>query len=154
MSIKYRVLRSSLKNKQGRRLFYPLIVQNGVLETKQLAELIASRSSLTKGDVRNVIDNLADVMTFQLREGLTIHLDGFGYFRLGLIKTKSTENEEDARPDSRELTIRFTPEQDRFSDKKLRTRAMVDDNVKFERVYKKDPKKAESETTEVDGSRL
>ncbi|MDO4779822.1 MAG: HU family DNA-binding protein [Bacteroides sp.] len=141
MSVKFTVRQSTLKDKKGRKNFYPVLVQNGVTSTRDLAEMIAGRSSLTRGDVRNVIDNLADVMNIQLRNGLTLHLEGFGYFRLGLIKSQSAENAEDVRPDSKFLTIRFAPEQDRHSDGKLRTRAMVADNVDFERVYKKEPEK-------------
>lgn len=146
MSVKYVVQKNTLKNKKKNQNYYPQLVINGVLGTKDLADIIAGRSSLTRGDVRNVIDNLADVMNIQLRNGLSIHLEGFGQFRLGLTEAKTVENEEDARPDSRHLTIRFAPEQDRHSDGKLRTRAMVADNIEFERVWKKDPKKAEKNT--------
>lgn len=147
MSVKFTVQENKLKNRKKGQNYYPRLVINGVLGTKDLADIIAGRSSLTRGDVRNVIDNLADVMNIQLRNGLSIHLEGFGQFRLGLTEAKTVENEEDARPDSRHLTIRFAPEQDRHSDGKLRTRAMVADNIEFERVWKKDPKKAEGQNT-------
>lgn len=50
--------------------------------TKDLSKDISSESSLSPGDVLNVISNFTDQIPKWLMEGNSVKLDGFGTFRL------------------------------------------------------------------------
>ena len=52
------------------------------VDAQQLAEVIAEKSSLTSGDVHNVIRNLMTVMRSQLLNSRTVRLDGLGTFTM------------------------------------------------------------------------
>ena len=52
------------------------------VDAQQLAEVIAEKSSLTPGDVHNVIRNLMTVMRSQLLNSRTVRLDGLGTFTM------------------------------------------------------------------------
>ena len=54
----------------------------GNVTTDQVAREIAAYSSLSSGDVKNVIDNLVTVMTQHLQASQSVTLDGLGSFRL------------------------------------------------------------------------
>ena len=51
-------------------------------EVKKAVEVIAEKSSLTPGDVHNVIRNLMTVMRSQLLNSRTVRLDGLGTFTM------------------------------------------------------------------------
>jgi predicted histone-like DNA-binding protein len=54
----------------------------GSRDLKQLSQDISELSSLSPGDVLNVIANLITMLPKWLKEGDSIKLDGFGSFRL------------------------------------------------------------------------
>lgn len=53
---------------------------NGTVNTKTLARLIQQRCSLTPGDVLAVLNELNEVIGYELREGRQVHIDGLGFF--------------------------------------------------------------------------
>lgn len=52
------------------------------MDTQMIGETIAERSSLTAGDVHNVIRNLMAVMREQLLNSRTVKLEGLGTFTM------------------------------------------------------------------------
>ncbi|HEY4789371.1 MAG TPA: HU family DNA-binding protein [Bacteroidales bacterium] len=56
--------------------------QTGRRDLKSMSRDLADTSSLSAGDVQNVIANLIDQMPKWLMEGISVRLDGFGSFRL------------------------------------------------------------------------
>lgn len=56
--------------------------QTGKRDLKSMSKDLADVSSLSAGDVQNVIVNLVDQMPKWLMEGISVRLDGFGSFRL------------------------------------------------------------------------
>jgi DNA-binding protein, histone-like, putative len=56
--------------------------QTGKRDLKSMSKDLADVSSLSAGDVQNVIVNLVDQMPKWLMEGISVKLDGFGIFRL------------------------------------------------------------------------
>ena len=59
MPLFYRARQSQLKTKEGKKQWHLTLVKVGKMVTsQQLAEVIAEKSSLTPGDVHNVIRNL------------------------------------------------------------------------------------------------
>jgi len=56
--------------------------QTGKRDLKSMSKDLADVSSLSAGDVQNVIVNLVDQLPKWLMEGISVKLDGFGSFRL------------------------------------------------------------------------
>ena len=56
--------------------------QTGNRDLKSMSKDLADVSSLSAGDVQNVIVNLIDQLPKWLMEGISVKLDGFGSFRL------------------------------------------------------------------------
>ena len=73
---------------------FPRITDSEIVNEQQLAELMASHGSLTKGNAKVALDDLAEVMADLLREGKTINIPSLGSFKLSI----GTDSE--IRPDS------------------------------------------------------
>ena len=68
MTVLYKPYQSSVVSKSGKKLFYPRVVRTGNVGTSTIAEEIAEYSSLSRGDVKNTIDNLITVLTRHLQD--------------------------------------------------------------------------------------
>ncbi|MDR2473613.1 MAG: HU family DNA-binding protein [Tannerella sp.] len=64
--------------------WYPNAVNVGKLTVKDLAKEIAGRSSLTRGDIENVLSNFLDELPTFLKIGMSVQLGDFGTLRLNL----------------------------------------------------------------------
>ena len=83
MPLFYYARQSSLATKEGAKLWHLSLKKVGrAVDAQQLAEVIAEKSSLTPGDVHNVIRNLMTVMRSQLLNSRTVRLDGLGTFTM------------------------------------------------------------------------
>jgi len=82
----------------------------GSRDLKSLSKDLSEVSSLSAGDVQNVIANLIDQLPKWLMEGYSVKLDGFGSFRLSF----SSEGEavkDDVTADSiKDIYIIFVPD--------------------------------------------
>ena len=82
----------------------------GSRDLKNLSKDLSEVSSLSAGDVQNVIVNLIDQLPKWLMEGYSVKLDGFGSFRLSF----SSEGEivkDDVSADSiKDIYILFVPD--------------------------------------------
>ena len=67
MPVLYKTIQSTMKTKDGDKLYHPRTVYVGSVNTEKIAQEIAEYSSLSKGDVKNSIDNLVTVMTRHLQ---------------------------------------------------------------------------------------
>ena len=85
MTVLYKPYQSSVVSKSGKKLFYPRVVRTGNVGTSTIAEEIAEYSSLSRGDVKNTIDNLITVLTRHLQSSQTVTLEGLGTFRIVMI---------------------------------------------------------------------
>jgi predicted histone-like DNA-binding protein len=83
----------------------------GSRDLKNLSKDLSEVSSLSAGDVQNVIVNMIDQLPKWLMEGNSVKLDGFGIFRLSF----SSEGEaikEDVSADSiKDVHILFEPDE-------------------------------------------
>ena len=84
MPVLYKTIQSTMKTKDGDKLYHPRTVYVGSVNTEKIAQEIAEYSSLSKGDVKNSIDNLVTVMTRHLQSSEVVMLDGLGTFRLAM----------------------------------------------------------------------
>ena len=67
-------------------------------------------SSLSKGDTKNVIDNLVRVLTTHLQSSESVTLDGFGTFRMTMKSNgKGVESADKVSAAQATMTVRFLP---------------------------------------------
>lgn len=126
MAVLYKTVQSILANKAGKKLFYPRVVLKGNVSTDQIAQEISEYSSLSKGDTKNVIDNLVKVLTNHLHSSESITLDGFGTFRMVMKSTgRGVETADKVSPAQAKLTVRFQPCCTKNPDRTVATRSMV-----------------------------
>jgi predicted histone-like DNA-binding protein len=64
--------------------WYPSAVNAGKFTIKDFAKEIAGRSSLTRGDIENVLSNFLEELPTFLKVGMSVQLGDFGTMRLNL----------------------------------------------------------------------
>jgi len=112
MPLLYKAFQSSLPSKDGKKKWHPRLIKfKKVVDTQKIGETIAAKSSLTPGDVHNVIRNIVDVMSSSLLNSRTVRLDGFGTFTvIAKANGKGVNTAEEVGPAQiTHLKIRFTP---------------------------------------------
>jgi predicted histone-like DNA-binding protein len=83
--MKYRVVeRAYPGNPEAPKKQYASPVNAGRMTVKDFAKEIAGRSSLTRGDIENVLSNFLDELPVFLKLGLSVKLGDFGTLRLNL----------------------------------------------------------------------
>ncbi|MDR2969209.1 MAG: HU family DNA-binding protein [Tannerellaceae bacterium] len=83
--MKYRVIeRINPGDKNAPKKQYASPVNAGKLTIKDLSAEIAGRSSLTRGDIENVLSNFLEQLPTFLKLGLSVQLGNFGTMRLNL----------------------------------------------------------------------
>ncbi|MFC2437364.1 MAG: HU family DNA-binding protein [Prevotella melaninogenica] len=98
------------KNPQKREevKFYANPVNLGHKSLDDIARDIAGRSSLTRGDVSNVLYNFIDCLPHYLRDGFSIQLGEFGSMRVTL-SSKGSETEKAFKTETIKPRVVFTP---------------------------------------------
>jgi len=115
-----------MKTKDGDKLYHPRTVYVGSVNTEKIAQEIAEYSSLSKGDVKNSIDNLVTVMTRHLQSSEVVMLDGLGTFRLAMkSRGKGAKTKEEVSAAQASLQVHFSPASTRNSDRTVATRSLV-----------------------------
>lgn len=133
MPILYEAYQSSMKNKEGNKLFYPRVVRTGRVSTAQIAKEVAEYSSLSPGDVKNTIDNLVTVMTQHLQASESVTLDGFGSFRITMVaRGRGVATNEEVSHSQATLQVRFSPASTLNPDRTKATRSLLT-GAKFRR---------------------
>ena len=113
MPLFYKAVQSPIANKAGAKLWHlNLVKAGGTVATQQLAEVIAEKSSLTAGDVQNVVRNLMSVMREYLLNSRSVRLVGLGSFTMkACTRAKGVESADKVSPNQiTALKCRFTPE--------------------------------------------
>ncbi len=89
-----------------------LVRAGKTVNTQELAEAIAEKSSLTAGDVQNVVRNLMSVMREHLLNSRTVRLEGLGTFTMkARTQGKGVESADKVNPNQVTLLrCQFTPE--------------------------------------------
>jgi len=110
--LRFKTIKSTFENKEGKKLYYPRLMQRGEpVETHELAEALARESSLTVGDVQNVIWNLTPVMKSFLMDGRSVKFNGLGTFSVSAKSRYGVETAKEVTSKQiRSLHIRFLPE--------------------------------------------
>ena len=83
--MKYRIIeKTNPREPKAPKKQYANPVNAGNLTIKELAKEIAGRSSLTRGDIENVLANFLDELPNYLKIGMSVKLGEFGTMRLNL----------------------------------------------------------------------
>lgn len=117
MTLLYKPVQTNMSNKDGLKLWYPHLVKHTrTVTTHDLAVEIAKISSLTEGEVHNVVRNLLGCMSNHLKDCKSVQLDGLGTFTL---KIQAAGNgvltpEEVSPKQINALKVQFTPAYKRY----------------------------------------
>jgi predicted histone-like DNA-binding protein len=126
MPVLFRPTRSNFENKEGKKLYYPKVVNTGTVTIKQLAEEIAALSSLSAGDVKNTISNLVTVMTQHMQSSEIVSLEGLGTFRFVMKSAgNGVETPDEVSSSQANLTVRFCPSSTRNANGTVANRTLV-----------------------------
>ena len=83
--MKYKVVeRKNPLNPQSEGKYYANAVNTGRFTVRDFAKEITERSSLSRGDIENVLENFLDVLPTFLKLGMSVQLGDFGTVRLSL----------------------------------------------------------------------
>jgi predicted histone-like DNA-binding protein len=108
--MKYKIVRKANPSNPGEpKKKYANPVHAGTMVLKRIAKEISARSSLTVGDVENVLYNLLEVLPIFLKIGMSIQLGDFGTFRLTLASEGVNEGEEFTVAKIKGVRVVFTP---------------------------------------------
>lgn len=80
----YRFVQKANPLDQEHKQWYATSVNAGKIDTRMIAKTLADKSSLTTGDVMNVLENLMEEIPKWLSYGYSISLWELGIFRLSL----------------------------------------------------------------------
>lgn len=126
MPLFYKARQSSLKSKDGKKKWFPVLVKTGrPVSLLEMATEVAEKSSLTPGDTLSVSQNLMAVMSRHLMNSRSVRLDNVGTFTvIGKANGTGVDTEEEVSSlQFNGLRVRFTPEYTRNSTQGT-TRAM------------------------------
>lgn len=92
---------------------FPRITDSEIVNERQLAELMASHGSLSRGNAKSALGDLAEVMADLLKEGKTINIPSLGSFKLSIGTDSEVHPDSDRRMQSIVVRgVNFKPDQD------------------------------------------
>ncbi|MDR1348520.1 MAG: HU family DNA-binding protein [Prevotellaceae bacterium] len=108
--MKYKVVeKGNPSNPAAPKKQYANAVNAGKFTIRDFAKEIAGRSSLTRGDIENVLNNFIDELPTFLKLGLSVKLGEFGTLRLSIV-SEGVEADKPFTADSIKGTkVIFTP---------------------------------------------
>ena len=90
----YRLVQKANPLDQEHKQRYATSVNAGKIDTRMIAKTLAQKSSLTTGDVINVLENLMEEIPRRLSQGYSVSLWELGTFRLSLSSQGVKEQKE------------------------------------------------------------
>ena len=87
---------------------YASAINAGKKDIRAIAKDIAGRSSLTRGDIENVLSNFLDELPKYLNDGYNVQLGEFGTMRISL-SSEGAETAKKFRTETIKPKIIFTP---------------------------------------------
>jgi predicted histone-like DNA-binding protein len=108
--MKYRVIqRVNPLDPKGPKKKYANPVNAGRFTLSDFAKEISGRSSLTRGDIENVLINFLDELPTFLKIGMSVQLGSFGTLRLSLSSEGVDEDKEFTATHIKGVKVIFTP---------------------------------------------
>jgi len=111
--MKYKLIRKrNPSDPENYNKFHAIPVYNDLVSLKEISRYISKRSSLTSGDIVNVLTNLTEVLPEFLAEGKRVQLGDLGIFRLSF-SSEGVDKESDFNVSKiRNTKIIFSPGKD------------------------------------------
>lgn len=106
--MKFKLVEKANPMDRTKKKRYANAVNAGTMSQKEMARLLEEKSSLTIGDISNVIENLIVELPRQLMEGKSVKLGDFGSFRLSL-SSEGAEDKKKFNTAKIEPKVIFTP---------------------------------------------
>ena len=98
---------------EDKPLMFPRITDSEIINEQQLSELMASHGSLSRGNAKSALGDLAEVMADLLREGKTINIPSLGSFKLSIGTDSEIRPDSDRRMQSIVVRgVNFQPDQE------------------------------------------
>ena len=92
---------------------FPRITDSEIVNEQQLAELVASHGTLSRGNVKTALNDLAEVIAGLLKEGKTISIPSLGSFKLSIGTDSEIHPDSDRRMQSIIVRgVNFQPDQE------------------------------------------
>lgn len=108
--MKYRIIaKKNPQDKDAAPKFYASPVNMGKVNLDDFADRIAGRSSLTRGDIKNVLSNFLDELPLYLKMGASVNLAEFGTCRLTLSSIGTETADEFSADHIKGVKVVFTP---------------------------------------------
>ena len=89
--------------------YYPCAIHKGEEDLDSLAEMVASRSSMSKADCYGVIIGLTEVIAEALAAGRIVRIDSLGSFQITVQGTPADTLEELGKANIKSAKIKYTP---------------------------------------------
>ena len=133
------------KNPQKRteEKYYANPVNLGKKTLRDIAHDIAGRSSLTRGDIENVLSNFMDCLPHYLRAGFSVQLGEFGTMRLTL-SSEGAATEKAFKTETIKPRVVFTPGRELKSELSVNSYESVRKTEEAGKDKKKKEKKEEN----------
>ncbi len=128
--MKIKLQKKKNPQKRSEEKYYANPVNLGRKSLRNIAQDIAGRSSLTRGDIENVLLNFIDCLPQYLRDGFSVQLSDFGTMRLTL-SSEGSLTEKAFKTETIKPRVTFTPG--------VELKAALRDNS-YETVKEKDKK--------------
>ena len=106
--MKIKMVQRKNPQKKSEVKYYASPVNAGKKTLRDIARDIAGRSSLTRGDIENVLANFIDCLPHYLRDGFSVQLSEFGTMRLTL-SSEGAATEKAFKTETIKPRVTFTP---------------------------------------------
>lgn len=102
----------NLSTDAQQELYFPAVQYAGVIDTEELARAISQRTSLSTGDVKNVLDALSVELQRDLALSYKVQLDGVGTFRATVKGVSRPTEEELSASDVEKVGVHYFPDKE------------------------------------------
>ena len=106
--MKIKMVQRKNPQKKSEVKYYASPVNAGKKTLRDIAKDISGRSSLTRGDIENVLTNFMECLPSYLRDGFSVQLGEFGTMRLTL-SSEGALNEKAFKTETIKPRVTFTP---------------------------------------------
>ena len=121
MSVKYRKVKNNRKGSKTQGKIYGKAVVDGVIHTKEIAEKISKRCTLTEPDIIAVINALETEIAYGLADSKRIVLDGFGSFKVGIKTTPADSPKKVGNGNIVGMHVNFLPAVEMYMNKRMKS---------------------------------
>lgn len=100
MSAEYALFKNPNPNKDDEKTtLHARIVGGTVVDTEHIIEELKEASSFSPGDIKGLLQSLADSLVFHLKQGDEVDLEGIGHFSVSLSCSKKVTSPKEIRAD-------------------------------------------------------